>query len=110
MPMSYRFTAIDGTIPTLDSIDRELCERSGYPYSATNYCPAFTFATQILGFCIVKHGDGDKTSAESFDAFKLEHDARPEEERFGLTDAEWRTMREFLAERYTLELWYSVGR
>jgi hypothetical protein len=59
MSFHYQFSDREsGIVVPLDSIDREICDITGYPYSPTKYCPAYQIATFFLLGVAVK---GDVT-------------------------------------------------
>lgn len=109
MPYSYQFHTIAGGIASLNDVDRELCEKTGVPYSERNYCPAMVDFTQWLGMSILRHSGGSIVTPEAFDSYREMDTAKPEDRRcFGhYGPTEWTIAREFLAERYRLEMWYS---
>lgn len=49
MSFHYQFSDREsGIVKSLDSIDREVCDITGYPYSPIDYCPAYQIATFFL--------------------------------------------------------------
>ena len=61
MPVSYSFDNVyTGERPTLDTIDKLLCEATGYPYSAKNYCPRYDLLTEAGISCLMWAGRQDR--------------------------------------------------
>ncbi len=100
MPYQYVFVKPDGELANLDDIDRELCKRTNYPFSKTNFCPMFVLLSQWLSLAVLMKSGGSYVTKDALDAyFSLpDNDTPPETKELAY---------EFLCERYTLDMRYS---
>lgn len=57
MSRGYQFRDALGNHPTLDDVDREICEDTGSPYSKDNYCPTYEILIEA-GFAMLMRWGG----------------------------------------------------
>ena len=102
MPIYHQFKdRKTNEMVNLDEVDRLMAEASGFPYSPTDYCPAY-MRINWLGMGILTRQGGSEITDESFDAYRA---YRPDTLD---SDEEWAIARRFLVTDYEYFAWYSV--
>jgi hypothetical protein len=109
MPNHYCFHKPDGVMAQLDDVDRQLCELTGAPYSATKFCPAFQWV-QLVGDIVLIKQSASTVTPEVFDAYKARCDSGELKTPGIETPDEWDILRRFLAVDYHYEAWATIGK
>lgn len=64
----YCFVDKEGKAASLDSVDRQICEKFGVPYSETDYCMFYNFMVD-LGFGILISQGGSRIDVPMMDKY-----------------------------------------
>lgn len=102
MPLHFQFTDTANEAVSLDAIDREVCEKYGLPYSATNYSLAYqalTWTGLAIAHTVSKAGRSEITPQDVDDYVTKNQDAFPEE---GASD----NLKKYLCGKYRFDVWF----
>lgn len=98
MSYSYQFVKQDGSVATLNDVDRELCERDDFPYNDKRFCPMFCYLAQHLSLIVLNKSGKCQVEKDDLEAYIATANIPPETMELA---------REFLCGRYTLHMTYS---